>query len=646
MKTIRAVMAGSFRARVLVPVIAVMVVLLAITAWVLNERITRQFEVEATRALTAADEGFRDWQQNRAKNLLLRFGDLRNEPRYRAAFQTGDSPTVRAQLGDLLNVVDQDVKIVFFTTVKEEVIASAKRDPLISPMDFESASTELVHGALRGEEKVGTLHIGEKLYDVASVPVFDSSGDPMGALTFGLELGDGAAVELSRFTRSQIVLLANDQVVVSTLLTSDSKARLTGLFADLVATPGKSKNGLRIKQETFDGQHYYCSAGRFASSGGDGAPGYLLLFSYEDSWRALLTTQQILLGANGLAILLGTLIVCFVIGRVTEPLRKLRNSAEAVGRGDFNCRVEVTSEDECGMLARQFNHMTENLKRSREELEGAHAELVDASRQAGMAEVATGVLHNVGNVLTSVNVASSLIAESLKKSKAASLPRLVSILREHESDLGAFLTNDPKGKQVFGYLSQLSDHLVQEHEGTLRELTQLQKGIEHIMDIVKAQQSHSKNSGSRETLAVADLVEDALKMNSSSKSTIQVLKELEPGLQITVEKHKALQILVNLVRNARQACDASQAQAKTLTVRATHGEQGIQIAVSDNGVGIEAENLNRIFTHGFTTKKDGHGFGLHSSALAAKELGGALLVHSDGAGKGATFTLELPRKAG
>jgi signal transduction histidine kinase len=642
-KTIRAVVAGSFRARVLVPVIAVMVVLLAITAWVVNERITRQFEVEATRALTAADDGFRDWQKNRAKNLLVRFGDLRNEPRYRAAFQTGDSPTVRAQLGDLLNVVDQDVKIVFFTTLKAEMIASAKRDPLISLADFESGSAALVREALRGQEKAGTLHIGEKLYDVASVPVFDSSGDPMGALTFGLELGDSAAAELSRFTRSHIVLLANDQVVVTTLLTADSKTRLAGLFEELVRTTGKGRTGLHIKQEVFDGQHYYCSAGRFASSSGDSGPGYLLLFSYEDSWRALLTTQQILLAVNGLAILVGTLIVCFFIGKVTEPLRKLRDSAEAVGRGDFSCRVEVGSEDECGMLARGFNHMTENLKRSREELEGAHAELVAASRKAGMAEVATGVLHNVGNVLTSVNVASSFIAESLRKSKAASLPRLVSVLREHEADLGAFLMNDPKGKQVLGYLSQLSDQLVHEHEGTLRELAQLQRNIEHIMEIVKAQQSHSKNSGAAETLAVADLIENALKMNATAPPGVQVVKDLAPGLKVTVEKHKALQILVNLLRNAQQACEASPVDAKTLIVRTTDGDQHVRISVSDNGVGIEPENLGRIFSHGFTTKKDGHGFGLHSSALAARELGGALLVHSDGPGKGATFTLELPR---
>jgi signal transduction histidine kinase len=639
---LRTLMQASFLAKVLVPVIAIMVALLVITAWILNERITGQFEVEARRALTSADEGFRDWQKNRARNLLVRFSDLRNEPRYKAAFQTGDPPTVRAQLNDLLNSVDPEVKVVFFTTLNQETIASAKRDPLIAVGDFETASDTALREALQGDEKVETIHVSDKLYDVVSVPVFNASGDQVGALTFGLELSDQAAAELSRFTRSHIVLLANDQVIVTTLLTADSKPRLAALFKELVPADGKSRAGLRIRRETFDGQHYYCSAGRFATVHGDSTLGYALLYSYEDSRRALLTTQQVLLAANGLAIILGTFLVSVLIRNVTAPLRKLRDSAEIVGRGDFSCRVEVTSADECGMLARSFNQMTENLKRSREELETAHAELVETSRRAGMAEAATGVLHNIGNVLTSVNIATELIGQGLKKSKAAYLPKLVALMREHGSDLGAFLTSDPKGRQLPEYLSQLSEHLVREHEATLQELAQLQKGLEHVRDIVHSQQSYSKLSGRPETLEVAGLVEDALRMNAGVRSKIRVVKEFAPNLKVTAQKHKVLQILVNLLRNARQACEDSSAENQTLTIRTTDGDRGVRIAVSDNGTGIAPENLERIFSHGFTTKKDGHGFGLHNSASTAEELGGALSAHSDGVGKGATFTLELP----
>ena len=111
---------------------------------------------------------------------------------------------------------------------------------------------------------------------------------------------------------------------------------------------------------------------------------------------------------------------------------------------------------------------------------------------------------------------------------------------------------------------------------------------------------------------------------------------------MNLEKHKILQILVNLLRNAKHACQESDRADKRLTVRVINGDGRVRISVIDNGIGIPPENLIRIFSHGFTTKKDGHGFGLHSGALAAKEMDGSLTVHSDGPGQGSTFTLELP----
>jgi PAS domain S-box-containing protein len=279
-------------------------------------------------------------------------------------------------------------------------------------------------------------------------------------------------------------------------------------------------------------------------------------------------------------------------------------------------------------------------------LEKAHQELVAASRQAGMAEVATGVLHNVGNVLNSVNVASSCVADSIRKSKAANLSKVVGLMREHEANLGAFFTDHPKGKQIPGYLAQLAEHLSTEQAGALKELGALQKNIDHIKDIVTMQQSFAKTSGVTETLKVTDLVEDALRMNSSSfaRHDIQVSKEFENVPPVTVEKHKVLQILVNLVCNGKQACDDSGRQEKRLTIRVSQQGEAARITVSDNGIGIPPENLTCIFAHGFTTKTNGHGFGLHSSALAAKELGGSLSAYSDGPGRGATFILELPLK--
>jgi PAS domain S-box-containing protein len=281
------------------------------------------------------------------------------------------------------------------------------------------------------------------------------------------------------------------------------------------------------------------------------------------------------------------------------------------------------------------------------ELEKTQKKLIEASRQAGMAEVATGVLHNVGNVLNSVNVAATCVADGLRRSKALSLSKVVALLREHETDLSAFFAADPKGKQLPAYLAQLAGHLAGEQAVALKELAGLQKNIEHIKDIVAMQQSFAKVSGVTETLGASDLVEDALRMNSSAlaRHDIQIVREFDAVPPLTVEKHKVLQILVNLITNAKYACDESERPDKQVTLRVTNGDGRVRIAVIDNGKGIPAENLTRIFAHGFTTKSDGHGFGLHSGALAAREMGGSLTVSSDGYGRGARFTLELPARA-
>jgi PAS domain S-box-containing protein len=283
-------------------------------------------------------------------------------------------------------------------------------------------------------------------------------------------------------------------------------------------------------------------------------------------------------------------------------------------------------------------------KGSEAALEKLHRELVDASRQAGMAEVATSVLHNVGNVLNSVNVSATLVAEALRKSKAGNLDRVATLLESHASDLAEFMTTDPQGQNLPGYLRALSTRLAAERYALAAEVNSLHKNIEHIKDIVAMQQNYAHVSGRSERVDMADLVEDTLRMNEGSFSNhnVRAMREFAEAPSIIVEKHKVLQILVNLVRNAKQACDASERPDKTITLRVFQDDGKVKVAVADNGVGIPAENLTKIFNHGFTTKKDGHGFGLHSSANAAREMGGLLVAESDGMGQGAVFTLELP----
>jgi PAS domain S-box-containing protein len=284
-------------------------------------------------------------------------------------------------------------------------------------------------------------------------------------------------------------------------------------------------------------------------------------------------------------------------------------------------------------------------KRHEEQLRCANEELLTASRQAGMAEVATGVLHNVGNVLNSVNVSTMIISDRLRKSKIAHLARAASLLQEHQQDLAAFFTDDPKGKALPKFIHSVVERVGVEHAEMLKEVEGLTKNIGHIKDIVAVQQNFSKVSGVVETLPAPILVEDALHMIAASieRHGIEITTEFQEAPPVRVDKHKVLQILVNLVRNAKQATVENARGERNVKVAVSYpGQDRVKITVQDNGMGIPKENLARIFAHGFTTKQDGHGFGLHTSALAATEMGGALSAQSDGLGRGALFTLELP----
>ncbi|MEO5957580.1 MAG: ATP-binding protein, partial [Opitutaceae bacterium] len=285
-------------------------------------------------------------------------------------------------------------------------------------------------------------------------------------------------------------------------------------------------------------------------------------------------------------------------------------------------------------------------KRAEAELAKIHQQLLNASRRAGMAEVATSVLHNVGNVLNSVNVSATLVADQLRKTKAVNLAKVAALLEEHKADLADFLTRDARGTMIPDYLGTLATALTAEQKTMLEEVTHLRKNIEHIKDIVTMQQSNARSSGVAEIVSIVEMVDDAIRINASSLvwHGVTVTRDLQAQGTITTDKHKVMQILINLVRNAKQACDESGRTEKQITIRTRYDEHALTIAIGDNGVGIPAENLTRIFNHGFTTRKDGHGFGLHSGALAAKELGGSLSVQSDGSGLGATFILELPLK--
>ena len=328
--------------------------------------------------------------------------------------------------------------------------------------------------------------------------------------------------------------------------------------------------------------------------------------------------------------------------RANADLTKAHQAAEQARQ-----QVEVNNADliEAQLDAQQARRDAE---RALEELKTTQQQLIDASRQAGMAEVATSVLHNVGNVLNSVIVSAGLVTDTTRQTKATSLGKVVTLLRENREDLASFLTRDERGARLPEYLATLAEHLADEQTAVMAELKSLTGNIEHIRDIIATQQTYAGVSGVTEVLDLAQVADDALRLGlaGAERHGIRITREYATLPPITVERHKLLQILTNLLRNASHALLDRQTDDKRLIVRIVPTrESRLSVEIIDNGIGIPPENLTRIFAHGFTTKKTGHGFGLHGSALAAKEMGGTLSAFSEGAGRGAAFVLELPLPA-
>jgi PAS domain S-box-containing protein len=289
-------------------------------------------------------------------------------------------------------------------------------------------------------------------------------------------------------------------------------------------------------------------------------------------------------------------------------------------------------------------------RKAEEERHEMQSRVVALSRQAGMADIASSVLHNVGNVLNSLNVSVSIATSRIQQSPVEHLIKVAQLLNSHHEDLAAFLTCDDRGRRIPDFIASTAGVLADEQEFLLEEMTRLARNVDHIKRVIHLQQDYAKPVQVKEEVSLEQLIEDALNVDSAAfdKLRIKIVRDFRFNGRIKTDKHIVLQILLNLVSNARHALVANGRDEKTLTIRTfadqTEQENFFVSQVQDNGVGIKPEVLSRIFTHGFTTKPEGHGFGLHSSANFAKFLGGSLTAASEGAGCGATFTLKLPAK--
>ena len=286
-------------------------------------------------------------------------------------------------------------------------------------------------------------------------------------------------------------------------------------------------------------------------------------------------------------------------------------------------------------------------KKAEEEREKLHQQLIQASRHAGMADVASSVLHNVGNVLNSINVSTDTLLKTLRKPMVGDVCRIASMFNEHQSNLQEFLTMDPKGKQIPGYLSLVAESLSGSHQAIQSELDSLVQKVDHIKHVILSQQDIARAGTVREVVKADDLMEQALMMviPEPEKYRFDVIREFSQVPKFMTDRHQVLQILVNVITNAKNAMVEYPGPKHRLTLRIGSGTEGtgsVRFEIIDTGRGILAEHLPRLFTQGFTTRKEGHGLGLHSAAISAKCVGGSIKAYSEGDGRGARFTVELP----
>jgi signal transduction histidine kinase len=278
------------------------------------------------------------------------------------------------------------------------------------------------------------------------------------------------------------------------------------------------------------------------------------------------------------------------------------------------------------------------------ELKDAQTRLMDTAREVGMAEIASNVLHNVGNVLTSAVVNLEQMREVVDSPRTSRAKQLTAILEEHRDDLAEFLTRDSRGKRVPDYFSALTEELLRERVELQEHLEAMSWHIEHIRSIVQMQQNYARTTMLIEECDLSQLVSNAVRTQAAAlqRHGIDARCEVPAPCKGRMDRHKVLQILINLITNAKYAVAGVPEGQRRLLVRLTTEGEMARILVVDNGMGIAPELHEKLFSQGFTTRKDGRGFGLHFSALAAKLLGGHLGLESEGLGKGVTATLVLP----
>ena len=594
----------SVQAKVLLVVLGFLVLVPAVTMWIVDERLGRQMHEEARQTLVTAEAVFRKSLDLRADSFLLRYRSLAGEARFKvtASLPEADAKTMSRLLRDLAANSPGDHEVFLFSKRAEGLMTGEHRESAPATGAFAAAAAVITQAALAGEQATGSVGLDGKIYNVVAVPVDNEQGESQGALTVGVRLGVEAFREL-RLPGTEVLLLVGGKIAASSFRAAERDASVLAQFTAAEATRSDAGAERTFAAEA-GGEHFLALGGDYGARRGQPGFRYVLLSSYEPRLSALEATRRQLLGLSLAGILVSTAAVGLFVRRVTRPLVELRDSAEAVGRGDFSRRIERFSDDEVGDLAQEFNRMTARLQSSRAELERAmqtvkatQTQLVQSEKLSAVGQFVAGVAHELNNPLTTV-------------------VGFAEILQSTETN-----------EKTRGHLDRIarSAHRCHKIVGSLLSFARQHPPERRLVDLGP----------------IADSVLELMAYDLRT-SNITVVKDYAATLPATLaDPHQLEQVFVNILGNARQAIEPFQREGRvTVRTRAVNGR--VFIEFEDNGPGIRPEHLARIFDPFFTTKPVGKGTGLGLSLVYGiiQEHGGKITARSE-FGHGATFAIEL-----
>ena len=580
----------SFNARILIPFVATIVLLLGFVLWAIGDRIARQIRVEAEENVRISQRVFENalslWLQLRSRSLP-------NEPRFRAVAQLAEPKTIEFLLRELIGEVDVD--LLAFVSADRAVAAAASRPPF-DGAGLDLASTPFVAEAVAaGAVRAHWQEVGGRVVQLAALPM-EVGGRVAGAVVIGEVMDEAGLAPFHQLTGCEVIILAGDRVAASTA------AMRGGVDALAAAVP--RPDGPGAFEIVVGKEHYLGVTGRLDPSA-PGAPQYLLLSSHEQTRQALRSVQRLIVGAGLAGLVISSLIVSLAVGRITNPLRELQAGADAVGRGDFSRRVDIRRRDELGELGLAFNRMTDGLRESRGQLEetvrtleSTREQLVQSEKLSAIGEFISGIAHELNNPLTAIIGYSQLMGEV-----------------------------------------ELDEHLRRDVQHIGDAAARCHKIVQNLLSFARQRPSE------RKPVQVNELLDSTVNFMAYElrTSNVEIARDYDPRLpKVLADAYQLQQVFLNIVNNARQAIEDLRRPGSIRLVTTSSGS-AVQVELRDNGPGIPPAILGRIFDPFFTTKEAGRGTGLGLSVSYGilRDHGGEIRVQSQ-VGQGTSFFITLP----